>query len=145
MNRYATERRRKFRESGRNSPNLLRPLRANCCLVSIRGCYPRLISGGLSGCPLRDRTWNHPQNGASERGSCEESANGFNLIDEYTRECHCIHADRAVKASDVLELPQGAMERHRGTGIHPQRQRAGVHCQSDSALGAGSPDPDDLH
>jgi transposase InsO family protein len=36
----------------------------------------------------------------------------FNLIDEYARECHCIHADRAIKAADVLELLQGALHRH---------------------------------
>lgn len=30
----------------------------------------------------------------------------FNLIDEYTRECHCIHADRAIKAADVLKVLQ---------------------------------------
>jgi putative transposase len=36
----------------------------------------------------------------------------FNLIDEYTRECHCIHADRAIKAIDVLELLQAAISEH---------------------------------
>jgi len=36
----------------------------------------------------------------------------FNLIDEYTRECHCIHADRAIKSTDVLDLLQKAIERH---------------------------------
>lgn len=36
----------------------------------------------------------------------------FNLIDEYTRECHCIHADRAIKASDVLRVLQEAIQRH---------------------------------
>ena len=36
----------------------------------------------------------------------------FNLIDEYTRECHCIHADRAIKAADVLQLLQEAIERN---------------------------------
>ena len=33
----------------------------------------------------------------------------FNLIDEYTRECHCIHADRSIKATDVLRLLQEAI------------------------------------
>jgi hypothetical protein len=28
----------------------------------------------------------------------------FNLIDEFTRECHCIHADRSIQAADVLQL-----------------------------------------
>jgi hypothetical protein len=28
----------------------------------------------------------------------------FNLIDEHTRECHCIHADRKIRAEDVLTL-----------------------------------------
>ena len=36
----------------------------------------------------------------------------FNLIDEYTRECRCIHADRAIKAADVLALLQEAIARH---------------------------------
>jgi transposase InsO family protein len=36
----------------------------------------------------------------------------FNLIDEYTRECHCIHADRAIRAADVLGLLQDAIEEH---------------------------------
>jgi len=36
----------------------------------------------------------------------------FNLIDEFTRECHCIHADRAIKASDVLALLQKAIGEH---------------------------------
>ena len=35
----------------------------------------------------------------------------FNMIDEYTRECHCIHADRAINAHDVLRLLQEAIER----------------------------------
>ena len=36
----------------------------------------------------------------------------FNLIDECTRECHCIHADRKIKAEDVLTVLQGAIEQH---------------------------------
>jgi len=36
----------------------------------------------------------------------------FNLIDECTRECHCIHADRTIKASDVLKVLQEAIEQH---------------------------------
>jgi len=36
----------------------------------------------------------------------------FNLIDEFTRECHCIHADRAIKAPDVLALLQKAIGEH---------------------------------
>ena len=36
----------------------------------------------------------------------------FNLIDEFTRECQCIHADRAIKASDVLALLQKAIGEH---------------------------------
>ena len=34
----------------------------------------------------------------------------FNLIDEFTRECHCIHADRTIKAADVLAVLQEAIE-----------------------------------
>lgn len=36
----------------------------------------------------------------------------FNLIDEYTRECHCIHADRQIGAADVLRVLREAIERH---------------------------------
>jgi transposase InsO family protein len=36
----------------------------------------------------------------------------FNLIDEFTRQCHCIHADRAIKAADVLSILQEAIARH---------------------------------
>lgn len=36
----------------------------------------------------------------------------FNLIDEYTRECHCIHANRTIKATDVLRLLQEMIAEH---------------------------------
>ena len=36
----------------------------------------------------------------------------FNLIDEYTRECHRIHADRTIKAEDVLGVLQEAIAQH---------------------------------
>ena len=36
----------------------------------------------------------------------------FNLIDEYTRECHCIHADRAIKATDVVAVVEEAIVRN---------------------------------
>lgn len=36
----------------------------------------------------------------------------FNLIDEYTRECHRIHADRTIKAEDVLGALQEAIAQH---------------------------------
>ena len=32
------------------------------------------------------------------------------MIDEFTRECHCIHADRTIKAADVLAVLQEAIE-----------------------------------
>ncbi len=38
------------------------------------------------------------------------SLRAFNLIDEFTRECHCIHADRTIKAADVLAVLQDAIE-----------------------------------
>jgi len=36
----------------------------------------------------------------------------FNLIDEYTRECHVIHSNRSLKASDVLAVLQEAISEH---------------------------------
>ena len=36
----------------------------------------------------------------------------FNLIDEFTRECHCIHADRKIRAEDVLSLLKEAIARN---------------------------------
>lgn len=34
----------------------------------------------------------------------------FNLIDEFTKECHCIHSDRAIKATDVLRVLEEAIK-----------------------------------
>lgn len=36
----------------------------------------------------------------------------FNMIDEFTKECHCIHSDRAIKATDVLAVLEEAIEEH---------------------------------
>ena len=36
----------------------------------------------------------------------------FNLIDEFTRECHCNHADRAIRAADVLAVLQDSIAEH---------------------------------
>ena len=36
----------------------------------------------------------------------------FNLIDEFTKECHCIHSDRAIKAVDVLAVLEEAIKEH---------------------------------
>lgn len=45
----------------------------------------------------------------TERGGAVRT---FNLIDEYTRECHCIWANRAIKSEDVLRALQSAIEMH---------------------------------
>jgi transposase InsO family protein len=45
----------------------------------------------------------------TERGGALRT---FNLIDEYTRHCHCIHADRAIRAADVITVLKEAIERH---------------------------------
>ena len=36
----------------------------------------------------------------------------FNLIDEFSKECHCIHSDRAIKATDVLSILEEAIKEH---------------------------------
>ena len=36
----------------------------------------------------------------------------FNMIDEFTKECHCIHSDRPIKATDVLAVLEEAIEEH---------------------------------
>ncbi len=36
----------------------------------------------------------------------------FSIIDDYTRECHVLHADRAIKAAEVLVLLQRMISRH---------------------------------
>ena len=36
----------------------------------------------------------------------------FNLIDEHTKECHSIHADRAIKARDVLRVLEEVIALH---------------------------------
>ena len=76
---------------------------------------PRIRRQGLStGLPQQARHRNHVWawdfiSDYTQRGG---KLRAFNLIDEYTRECHCIHADRAIKATDVLEVLQEAIERH---------------------------------
>jgi transposase InsO family protein len=45
----------------------------------------------------------------TERGGAVRT---FNLIDEYTRECHCIWANRAIKAEDVLRALKEAIEKN---------------------------------
>jgi hypothetical protein len=34
------------------------------------------------------------------------------ILDEYTRECHVLRADRALKSADVLEWMGKAIEKH---------------------------------
>ena len=34
------------------------------------------------------------------------------VLDEYTRECHLLRADRALKSGDVIELVKGAVAQH---------------------------------
>ncbi len=76
---------------------------------------PRRRRQGLStGLPQQARQKNHVWawdfvSDYTQRGG---KLRAFNLIDEFTRECHCIHADRAIKATDVLDILQGAIERH---------------------------------
>jgi putative transposase len=76
---------------------------------------PRIRRQGLStGLPQQAKHRNHVWawdfvSDYTQRGG---KLRAFNLIDEYTRECHCIHADRAIKASDVLTILQEAIEQH---------------------------------
>ena len=76
---------------------------------------PRRRRQGLStGLPQQARHKNHVWawdfvSDYTQRGG---KLRTFNLIDEYTRECHFIHADRAIKAADVLEILQEAINRH---------------------------------
>ena len=52
------------------------------------------------------------------------------VLDEYTRECHVLRADRALKSAEVITLVQGSHRPARRPRVHPLRQRLGVHCQS---------------
>jgi putative transposase len=76
---------------------------------------PRRRRQGLStGLPQQARQKNHVWawdfvSDYTQRGG---KLRAFNLIDEFTRECHCIHAERAIKATDVLDILQKAIERH---------------------------------
>lgn len=76
---------------------------------------PRKRRQGLStGLPKKARRRNHVWawdfvSDYTQRGG---KLRAFNLIDEYTRECHCIHADRAIKAADVLSVLQQAISEH---------------------------------
>ena len=80
---------------------------------------PRQRRAGVStGLPQRAEHRNHVWawdfvSDYTERGG---KLRTFNLIDEYTRECHCIYVNRTIKAEDVLTALRGAIEQHGAPG-----------------------------
>ncbi|MBK8001291.1 MAG: hypothetical protein IPK15_21945 [Verrucomicrobia bacterium] len=67
------------------------------------------------------------------------------ILDEYTRECHVLRAERALKAADVLHWLQKAVAGARGPGVSAERQRLGVHREDRAAVAEGEPGQDHLH
>jgi Transposase and inactivated derivatives len=87
--------------------------RQSCLQVATR--KPKTIRQGLStGLPTKATHKNHVwcwdfMFDKTQRGG---GIKIFNLIDEYTRECHAIHIDRALKAEDVKMVLLEAIEQH---------------------------------
>ena len=76
---------------------------------------PRKRRGGLStGLPQEAKHKNHVWawdfvSDYTQRGG---KLRVFSIIDDYTRECHVLHAHRAIKAADVLVVLQRMISRH---------------------------------
>ena len=87
--------------------------RETCHQVATR--KPRTVRQGLStGIPTKSEHKNHVwccdfMFDKTQRGG---GIKIFNLVDEYTRECHAIHVDRALKADDVKMVLLEAIELH---------------------------------
>jgi putative transposase len=76
---------------------------------------PRKRRQGLStGLPQKARHRNHvwAWDFVSDHTVLGGKLRVFNMIDEFTKECHCIHSDRAFKATDVLSVLEEAIQEH---------------------------------
>ncbi len=69
----------------------------------------------------------------------------LNVLDEYTRECLCIHVDRRINARKVRRIMSALIERHGAPRTYPQRQRFGVHRERAAQLACRESDQDALH
>ena len=67
------------------------------------------------------------------------------ILDEYTRECHVLRADRALRSADVLEWLAKAIEQHGASEYLRKRQRERVYCQDRAAMACREPGQDHLH
>ena len=47
----------------------------------------------------------------------------LNIIDEYSRECLCIHVDRQINAGKVKKIFSKLIDEARSPKTHPKRQR----------------------
>jgi len=73
--------------------------------------------GVSTGLPTKAERRNHvwawdPASAGSDHTQRGGSLKVFNLIDEYTRECHAIHTARELKSADVLAVLQRAIAQH---------------------------------
>ena len=85
----------------------------------------------------------------SDRTAKGGKIRAFNLIDEYTRECHWIYADRILKSADVLDcledtiICNGAPEFNRsemGRSLSQKSQRVFIGCGINTLyIESGSP------
>ena len=96
------------------SKKFVQKVRCQSCL-QVMTRKPRTVRQGLStGLPTKAMHKNHVwcwdfMFDKTQRGG---GIKIFNLIDEYTRECHAIHIDRALKAEDVKMVLLEAIEQH---------------------------------
>ena len=66
------------------------------------------------------------------------------ILDEFTRECHVLRADRALRSQDVLEWLQRAHRGPRRSGVYPLGQRLRVYRSRHPGLAGAATHPDDL-
>ena len=67
------------------------------------------------------------------------------VIDEYTRECLAIRADRQIRSSDVIEDPCRADDDQGSARSHTLRQRPGVYSQGCAGVAWASGSQDAVH
>ncbi len=87
-------------------------------------------------------TWDFTIADATVRGGALKM---LTILDEYTRECHVLWAERAMKAADVLHWLQKAVEQHGAPEYLRSDNGSRVYRQDRAAMAQGEPDQDHLY
>lgn len=67
------------------------------------------------------------------------------ILDEYTRECHVLRADRALRSGDVLEWLGRAVKEHGAPQYLRSDNGPKVYCQGGAEMAQSASDQNDLY